>query len=279
MPGFVATAHKLAHDDRLYKILVSKENVALLREGADGVTKPFLRRNGRFVENVDLVRMPPDVAGAAAVLAVQAALTEISAKLDRIARDVADLDHKITAVNRGALRGALNALDVAGRLEDPGERRGETFAACREVVVQLGVVTGQLGAHIRRMPPAETGLWDGWDAGWLEEARGAYDRVRDDFAIIGEGLHRVVDAYWQHAEYASARTAVSRVCADLDVAGLDTAARRARLLPFDAAPGGPERVFRTFRLARPRLETRLRDMAAGAVPEVQTGFRWMELLR
>lgn len=53
VPSFVEAAKKLT-DGGLYRVLVNKENAALLRETKDGVVKPSLRRRGRFVENVDL---------------------------------------------------------------------------------------------------------------------------------------------------------------------------------------------------------------------------------
>ena len=58
-------------------MLVSEEHVHLLREGADGIVKPFLRdAQGQFVENVDLISVPPDIAGAIATITMQATLTD-----------------------------------------------------------------------------------------------------------------------------------------------------------------------------------------------------------
>jgi hypothetical protein len=55
IPAFVSAPEKLTSDGNRYRALVSKENLCLLREGAKGIAKPWLRdRAGRFVENVDL---------------------------------------------------------------------------------------------------------------------------------------------------------------------------------------------------------------------------------
>jgi hypothetical protein len=77
VPAFVSAAQKMASEGCLYRVLVSEEHVDLLREGADGIVNPFLRdAQGRFVENVDLIRVPPDFAGAIAAIAINAALAD-----------------------------------------------------------------------------------------------------------------------------------------------------------------------------------------------------------
>ncbi len=91
MPGVVSAARKLAADGKIYRALVTRENVHLLREIAKGIVRFSLRgAQGRFVENVDLLPVPSDIAGALASIALQALLTEISAKLAATARGIDD---------------------------------------------------------------------------------------------------------------------------------------------------------------------------------------------
>ncbi len=222
---------------------MSKENAALVREGADGLVKPWLMRNGRFVENVNLMRVPPDIAGAVAVLAIEAALAEVSAELDQIKKGVSDLANLIAQANQGGLRGAITALEVAHQIRDPGTRRNEILAASRDVLIQLGTVIGQLTAHIQQMPVAETGFFDGWSGGWEDEAEKAHEHVRGDFAVIAEGMRCVLAAYWDLSEFKAAHVAFRKIRADLDDAGLATASERARLLPYVTAGGAPEEVY------------------------------------
>ena len=130
VPAFVSTAQKMAREGGLYRVLVSEEHVHLLREGADGIVKPFLRdAHGQFVENVDLIRVPPDIAGAITTIAVQAALAEISAKLDMVVTAVDNLTELVRTANRGGLQGAIDALEVARRLRGTNERRRQILAA------------------------------------------------------------------------------------------------------------------------------------------------------
>src|SRR5260370_4128961 len=92
VPAFVSAAQKMASEGCFYRVLVSKEHVHFLREGADGIVNPFLRdAQGRCVENVGLIRVPPDFAGAIAAIAINAALAEISATLDVVAKTVENL--------------------------------------------------------------------------------------------------------------------------------------------------------------------------------------------
>jgi hypothetical protein len=196
VPAFVSAAQKMASEGRLYRVLVSEERVHLLREGADGIVKPFLRdAHGQFVENVDLMRVPPDLAGAIAAIAINAALAEISAKLDVVAKTVENLAELIRVANLGALQGAIDALEIARQLVNADRRREQMFDACQEIVVQLGVIAGQIAAHVKEMPSENTGFWTGWNQDRIPAAEKAYARVRDDFAVLLEGLQRTVAAY------------------------------------------------------------------------------------
>ena len=164
VPAFVSAAQKMASEGRLYRVLVSEERVHLLREGADGIVKPFLRdAHGQFVENVDLMRVPPDLAGAIAAIAINAALAEISAKLDVVAKTVENLAELIRVANLGAFQGAIDVLEIARQLVNADRRREQMFDACQEIVVQLGVIAGQIAAHVKEMPSENTGFWTGWN--------------------------------------------------------------------------------------------------------------------
>ena len=190
VPAFVSAAQKMASEGCLYRVLVSEEHVHLLREGADGIVNPFLRdAQGRFVENVDLIRVPPDFAGSIAAIAINAALGEISAKLDIFATTVENLTELMRVANLGALQGAIDALQIARQLRDADRRRKQMLDACQEIVVQLGVIAGQMAAHVKEMPSENTGFWTGWDGDRIATAEKAHARVRDDFAVLLGGYN------------------------------------------------------------------------------------------
>jgi hypothetical protein len=159
VPAFVSAARKMASEGCLYQVLVSEEHVQFLREGADGIVKPFLRdAHGHFVENVDLIRVPADLAGAITTIAVQAALAEISAKLDMVVTAVDNLTELVRRANLGGLQGAIDALRVASHLQDANQRRKLMLTACQDVLVQLGIVAGQMTVHVSQMPSEDGGF-------------------------------------------------------------------------------------------------------------------------
>src|SRR5690349_19658443 len=103
----------MASEGSLYRVLVSEQHAHLLREGPDGIVKPFLRdAHGQFVENINLIRVPPDIAGTITSIAMQAALTEISAKLEMVITIVDNLSELVRLANQGILQGAIHSLEV-----------------------------------------------------------------------------------------------------------------------------------------------------------------------
>jgi hypothetical protein len=278
VPAFVSTAQKMAREGGLYRVLVSEEHVHLLREGADGIVKPFLRdAHGQFVENVDLIRVPPDIAGAITTIAVQAALAEISAKLDMVVTAVDNLTELVRTANRGGLQGAIDALEVARRLRGTNERRRQILAACQQVLRELGAVAGQLTEAVKQMPSAAAGFWVGWDGDRVIKAEREYVRVRGDFAVVAEGLQRIVGAYLELGEFASAAEAFTRVSTKIN-ASIRQAAETARLLPYSNGGKGPERIFEDFLKGKPIAEGRLQALAEGLRPALSLLFDPSELV-
>jgi hypothetical protein len=278
VPAFVSAAQKIAREGCLYRVLVSKEHVHLLPEGADAILKPFLRdAHGQFVENVDLIRLPPDFAGAIAAIAINAALAEISAKLDVVATTVENLAELMRVANLGALQGVIDALQIARQLRDADRRRKQMLDACQEIVVQLGVIAGQMAAHVKAMPSENTGFWTGWDGDRIAMAETAYVRVCDDFAVLLEGLRRTVAAYVELGEFDAAVKAFSLVCNRID-ASPRLAADRARLLPYSSEKKRPERIFEDFLIGKAAAEARLEILAGGVRPAFILFFDRAELV-
>lgn len=280
MPGLMSAAQKLASDGKTYRVLVTRENLHLLAENAQGVVKPWLRdAKGRFVENVDLVRVPPDLAGALTSVTLQAALTEISARIEVVVRGVRELDALMRLANQGAVQGAVDAVTEAGALSNSSERRAQTLTACIQLRRELGMIAGQMKANIVRMPHEKTSLRDGFRGSGIDDAKVAYDRVRADFAVLAEGLRRLVTAYIELGEHEAARMAFTGICERLGEADLRTAADRSRLLPYRAEEGGPERPFQAFLSGMPVVTARLRSLGDGQAPSIELDFTAAELNR
>jgi len=115
------------------------------------------------------------------------------------------------------------------------------------------------------MPSEATGFWVGWDGDRAIKAEREYVRVRDDFAVIAEGLQLVVGAYLELGEFASGAEAFTRVSSKINPS-IRQAADRARLLPYSNRGKGPELVFEDFLIGKPIAEARLQALADGLRP-------------
>lgn len=245
VPGFVKTAQKFIHSDG-YRVLVSEQNAHLFKRAADGTFKPFLREGGRFVENVDLVKIGPDYVSAISNLISTINMAAIARELSSIKAGIIDITILLANVQRGQVRGARLALGQARELSDPTERRREMLAACRGLITGLGSLTGQLKSHIGQMPKAETGFFDGFFSSGLDEAEAKYQQVRYDIAVIKDGIADLMHAYGELKEPAAARKVMSDIMLGLEEASLPTAICRARLIPKPQNDVAPESFLRSF---------------------------------
>jgi hypothetical protein len=151
VPTIVDAARKLSAGD-VFRVVMTKENAHLFKQAADGTYKPFLHNGKHFVENVDLVRVSPDYVGAISDVALMANMVAIAAKLEAIEVSVRNIARLMADTQTGKVKGALHALALARKLKDPAERRAQSISAGRDLVSELGALTGQLRAHITAMP-------------------------------------------------------------------------------------------------------------------------------
>jgi hypothetical protein len=258
--------------------VVSKENAHLFKQAADGFHNPFLHDGKQFVENVKLMRVPPDYVGTVSNIALMVSIAAVAAKLEAIEVGVGNIARLMADTQRGKVKGALDALALARNLVYPAERRTEMISAGRELVTELGALTGQLRAHITAMPRETTGLLDGIFRSGFADAEAAYKQVRDDVGLLIEGVRALLETYQVLEEPAVAKEAIHRTLDGVKQAGLPDAIRKARLLPFSATTVAPESYLGSFLDAVGDMETRLLRIDQSKQPLFFMDFKPEELL-
>jgi hypothetical protein len=277
VPVFVNVLSKLAAGD-VFRVVMSKENAHLFKQGVDGVYKPFLHNGKHFVENVDLIRISPDYVRAVSDVALTVSMAAFEAKLEAIEVGVRNIEHLMADTQRGRVKGALDALALTRALADPAERRAQMISAGRGIVVELGALAGQLRAHIAAMPKETTGVLDGFFGSGFANAIAAYEQVKDDVVLLIDGARALLRTYQDLEEPAVAREAVDRILDGIKQAGLPDAIRKARLLPFPAAVPAPELFLGSFLDAAIVMETNLLRIDHSKRPLLAMDIKPEELL-
>ncbi len=262
----------------VFRVVMSKENAYLFKQGADGAYKPFLHNGKHFVENVDLMRVSPDYVSAVSNVALMVNMAAIAAKLEAIEVSVRNIARVMADTQRGRVKGALDALALAQALADPGERRTQMISAGRDVVIELGALTGQLRAHIAAMPNETTGLLDGFFGSGFANANAAYEQVEDDVGLLIDGVRELLRTYEDLEEPAVATEAIGRILDGVKQAGLPDAIRKARLLPLPAAVAAPELYLGSFLDAVNVMDTKLLRIDQPHWPLIAMDIKPEELL-
>ncbi len=245
VPSFVNAIHNLPAGDT-FRVLISKENAHLFKQGADGVYKPFLHNGKRFVENVDLIKVPPNYIETIANVTLMVSLATIAVKLDALKVSIRNIARLMADTQRGRATGALDALALARSLANPAERRSSALSASQNLVIELGALIGQLRAHIVEMPKETTGWFDGVFGTGFEDATSAYEQVEDDIALLIKCIRELLLTYHDLNEPTVAKEAIRRICYDIKQAGLTDAIRKSRLLPFREGVAVPEVFLESF---------------------------------
>lgn len=277
LPTFLDAVRQLSAGD-VFRVVISKENAHLFKQAADGAYKPFLHNGKQFVENVDLIQVPPDYMGAVSNVALMVNMAAIAVKLEAIEVGVRNIARLMADTQRGRVKGAVDALASARALADPAERRTQMLSAARDVVKELGALNGQLRAHIAAMPKETTGLLDGFFGNGFEDAKAAYAQVEDDLVLLIDGVRTLLRTYEYIKEPAAAREAIARILPEVKQAGLPDAIRKARLIPFTTAAAAGELRLGSFLDAVKHLEENMLQINQTHDPLIVIDIKPKELL-
>jgi hypothetical protein len=256
LPGFMKTARALSSPGT-FRVIMSAENAHLFQQAADGTFKPFLRESGKFVENVDLIKVAPDYAAALSNVLMMVNMAAIAAKLEAIEIGVRNVSQLLANTRRFEVKASIDALAEARNWADPAERREEIRSAAKTLRINIGGLSGQLKAHVMAMPEPETGWLQGFFSNGLNTATEAFNDVNDDIALLIQGISALLRAYDELNEPAVAREAIERILASITEVNLTDAARKARLVPFDKKAPAPEARIGSFIESVPLMRSHL----------------------
>jgi hypothetical protein len=256
MPSLVASIRRLSKGS-VFRVVMSEKNAHLFKQGKDGFWKPFLHDGKKFKENVNLAKVPPDCGQMVTDLALQVNMAVIAIKLEAIEIGVQNIARLIANTQRGKVKGRLDALAAAQALVDPVERRGQMISACRELIAEVGALTGQLKSHVIAMPTETTGLLDGFFGSGLDRAKSAYEEVEYDVSALIQAVNAFLSACRYIREAAFAREALTRIISGLKEASLSDGARKARLVPVANQGIPPEQQLMNFLDAVELMDHRL----------------------
>ena len=244
-PAILKEIASLSRGD-VFRVVMSPENVHLFKQGANGIYRPLLHNGRQIVENVGLIRVSPEYLRALSNAALMVTMTAIATKLEAIEVGVRNITKLTADIQRGKVKGAIDALALAQSLSNPAERRVQILSACGQIVVELGALTGQLHAHIFQMPTEKTGWFDGIFGNGIDAAKEAYEKVCLDVQILTVGIPTLLRTYHDLDEPGTAQAAIGRIVHGLKHANLPNAIQKARLLPFRTGSPSPEGLLSAF---------------------------------
>jgi hypothetical protein len=266
VPDLFDALKDMNNSDDLYRAVISKKNLHLLREGADGIIRPALKGSkGRFVENVGLVKVKPDAWGGIASVAMQATLAEFSEKLNQIIEGIENLEQLVREANGGKLQGMINALESQRCLKVSSERRVQMLLACHGLEAEIGRMSGQLRSAISTMPEPADGFLQRLKSDGGKSAQKAWSQVHNDCAVIAKAIKPLIEAYQELDEHTSAHNAFTQISNSL-VKELRIAENRARLLPFPSKGLAPETQLKRAIEGLEMTQENLELLAAGIIP-------------
>lgn len=251
IPGFLQAAKALSPSET-FRAVMSAENAYLFKQAADGTYKPFLREGGKFVENVDLIQVSPDYAAALSDLALRLNMVAVAARLEAIRVEVANLALVFANVVRGQVSASTQRAVEARHWSSPLERREEFRSASGVLRVAIGELIGQLDAHLKAMPEAQTGWLDGFFGDNLKVSATAFDEVDADLKVLSEAIAVLLRTYDILDEPAVARAALLDISSRLSLLDLKHASQKALLVPFKGGLS-PEQRLAKFDEALSRL--------------------------
>lgn len=254
---------------KLYQLVLPDGQ--LLQKGSNGLYSGVVYKQGRIAQHAGFQRAFPNITRIATAVGAQIMLVSIAMQLNQIEQAIARISAELHHDRVGKMLGGVAQFESAFEIHDSRLRDHALLNAIQTLSESLEPITRELRSRVERMPDSHSNFWDNW--GWwrrCDEAQGAYPLLAEAFEASILCAQTLAQCYAALSEPAAGERVLADALDRIARSGVDTAAERARLVPFDSNQTSPEAAWLQFaEMHRAYREGKCRPFHGGhaAAPE------------
>ena len=248
--GLPEIARSLSQDT-VYKLVSAPEGAALFKDSAGNIKGVFYK-DGKIVEHAKFNAVTPSLVNAASAVGTQILLVSIAMQLNRIEKGISRILEEFHNDRVAEIFSGVNQFKQAMLVHDVGRRERIIELSMQTLNSGIEKTTRSLKNQIEAAPGEKVGFFDNWGANNSSVAAEKMALAEESFQACLLGIKTLSECFSTINEPGAAASSLVANLENLKSSGIETAARKARLMP--AISGRfPEEPWSLFLKSEPKL--------------------------
>ena len=218
--------------DTLYKLVYTPKGGKLYRDAAGNIQGVFYK-NGKIIKHAKFKAVQPSLVKAATAIGSQILLISIAMQLNRIEGGISKIITELHNDRIAEIHAGVNLYKHATTVQDSNNVRGLIQNAIQTLEVGIKKTIQSLKKQIEEASEIEIGFFDNWFTNNTKIASDKFKLAEESFLACLTGIQIQSECYVALDELETAEYALEENIKHLNSCGIKSAARKARLVPFD----------------------------------------------
>ena len=248
MPEVVKCAKEL-NQGTVYKIVLTPENGKLTSMG-NNIYQAVFREKGKIVQHARLQAINPNMVANILTctkgIGTQVLLIKIAMDINDIKKEMHATRQEFTNDRIEQINSGIQMYEQAMTMRDKKNQRMQIINTCQTLNEGVFKLIKDLKGKIKDMPDVKPKFHENWRERKTLKAKEKYKNVKEIFWYCLNGVFTLTKCYASIGEVETAKHSLRRCIYEIKSCGIDEAAAKARLVPYDEGDELPEYCFQLF---------------------------------
>ncbi|MCG3667863.1 hypothetical protein L5F24_07585 [Aliarcobacter butzleri] len=219
--------------DAIYKLVAVPEGGKLFKDSAGNIKGVFYK-DGKIIEHAKFQTVQPAFIKAATAVGSQILLVSIAMQLNRIEKEISKIREELHNDRVSEILSGVKQFRNAMKAQDHERQSRLIENAIQTLHTGLEKTIKSLTMQIREAPDTEIGFFDNWLTNKATEAKEKFELAEESFQASLLGIQVLSECYATINEPDVAASSLKENLMQLKNSGIETAAKKARLIPAKA---------------------------------------------
>jgi hypothetical protein len=267
IPEFASTVKP----EELYTIVLQPENAYMQMDSSGNFQAVWRNKDGKIVQHTRLKALQPSVVKIASALGTQVMLISIVMQLNRIEKRLINLEKEFHNDRLSEIKAGINTYNQAIEANSPDTKLKLVTAAIPELNRGVEKTLTSLKQQIEKIPDVKIGFFDNWGSNKSSESNEKFYLAEESFQAVLMGVQTLTQCYTVIDEPKIATNVLATYIEKINSCGIESAATKARLVPYEKGSQAPEMIWNSFLENKATISshinncTRIADNRFGAI--------------
>ncbi len=244
----------------LYTIVLKPDGNAYMQTDSVGNYQAVWRRkDGKIVQHTRLKAVKPSVVKALNAVGTQVILISIVMQLNRIEKRLTNIEKEFHNDRISEIKNGINLYHQAIEVNSHDTRLTLVSDAITELNRGIEKTLTSLKQQIENTPDIKIGFFDNWGSNKSSEANEKFKLAEESFYVSLMGIQTLTECYAIIDEPRAASVALEQYIEKINSCGIETAAKKARLVPYNKNSVLPEIMWESYLKNKDKISSNIKN--------------------